>query len=45
MFFSREDLSMATQAKKLKYRTKYFDELKKQFLFVSKCFLSISDHQ
>ena len=36
---------MATQAKNIKYRTKYSDELKKQFSFVSKCFSSISDHQ
>ena len=43
--FSCEDLSMATQAKKMKYRTKYSDELKKQFSFVTKCFSSISDHQ
>ena len=45
IFFSCEDLSMATQAKKMKYRTKYSDELKKQFSFVTKCFSSISDHQ
>ena len=43
IFFSFEDLSMATQAKKMKYRTKYSDELKKQFSFVSKCFSSTSD--
>ena len=43
IFFSCEDFSMATQAKKMKYRTKYSDELKKQFSFVSKCFSSISD--
>ena len=36
---------MATQAKKMKYRTKYSDALKKQFSFVSKCCSSISDHQ
>ena len=36
---------MATQAKKMNYRTKYSDELKKQFSFVSKCYSSISDHQ
>ena len=42
IFFSFEDLSMATQAKKMKYRTKYSDGLKKQFSFVSKCSSSIS---
>ena len=36
---------MATQAKKMKYRTKYSDKLKKQFPFLSKCSSSISDHQ
>ena len=36
---------MATQTKKMNYRTKYSDELKKQFSFVSKCYSSISDHQ
>ena len=45
IFFSFEDLSMATQAKKMKYRTKYSDELKKQFSFVSKCLSSITNHQ
>ena len=45
IFFSFEDLSMATQAKKMRYRTKYSDELKKQFSFVSKCCSSVSDHQ
>ena len=45
IFFSFEDLSMVTQAKKMKYRTKYSDELKKQFLFVSKCSLSVTNHQ
>ena len=45
IFFSFEDLSMATQANKMKYRTKYSDELKKQFSIVSKCSSSISDHQ
>ena len=29
----------------MKYRTKYSDELKKQFSIVSKCSSSISDHQ
>ena len=36
---------MVTQTKKMKYRTKYSDELKKQFSFVSKCSPSISVHQ
>ena len=36
---------MATQAKKMKNRTKYSDELKKQFSFISKYSSSISDHQ
>ena len=36
---------MATQAKKMKYRTKYSDELRKQFSLVSKCSSSTSDHQ
>ena len=36
---------MAAQAKKMKYRIKYSDQLKKQFSFVSKCSSSISDHQ
>ena len=45
IFFSFEDLGMATQAKNIKYRTKYSDEVKKQLSFVSKCFSSISDHQ
>ena len=35
---------MATQAKKMEYRTKYSNKLKKQFSFVSKCSSSISDH-
>ena len=38
IFFSFEDLSMATEAEKMKYRTKYSNELMKQFLFVSNAF-------
>ena len=36
---------MVTQAKKMKYRIKFSDELKKQLSFVSKCSSSIIDHQ
>ena len=36
---------MANQAKKMKYRSKYSDELKEQFSLVSKCSSSVSDHQ
>ena len=34
---------MATQDKKVRYRTKYSNNLNKLFSFVSKCSLSISD--
>ena len=43
IFFFFEDLSMATQDKKVRYRTKYSNNLNKLFSFVSKCSLSISD--
>lgn len=36
---------MATPAKKTKYKTKFSDDLKTKFPFVSKCSSSIADYQ
>ena len=42
-FFNK--IKMPSTAKKIKYKTKYFTELKKQFLFVSKCSSYINDYE